>query len=88
MQRPDRDNYVRINYDNIKCGYKSQFWKQCSSTALPICTFDFQSVMMYGQYAFNKNGQKTIECIDGSTYNQGTTISSKDRAAVRSVYHW
>ena len=88
MQRSDRDNYVRIKYDNIKCGYKSQFWKQCSSTALPICTFDFQSVMMYGQYAFNKNGQKTIECIDGSTYNQGTTISSKDRAAVRSVYHW
>ena len=88
MQRSDRDNYVRINYDNIKNGYKSQFWKQCSSTALPICTFDFQSVMMYGQYAFHKNGQKTIECIDGSTYNQGSTISSKDRTAVRSIYHW
>ncbi len=90
-QRADRDNYIRINYDNIKSGYKSQFWKYCSAIALPICTFDYKSIMMYSQNAFSKNGQNTIDRTDGVQnwyYPNQISLSSKDVTAVRNVYHY
>ena len=90
MQRYDRDEKIRINYENIKAGYQSNFWKYPSCIALPICPFDFESIMMYSQTAFSKNNiNHTIDRIDGesSTYSEGTTLSYRDGIAIRYLYH-
>ena len=90
MQRYDRDEKIRINYENIKAGYQSNFWKYPSCIALPICPFDFESIMMYSQTAFSKNNiNHTIDRIDGesSTYSPGTTLSYRDGVAIRYLYH-
>merc|ERR1712001_518769 len=53
--RPDRDNYVRILWDNIKPGPgpKWQFEKQTHS--LLFGSYDGKSVMHYGSKGFSKN---------------------------------
>lgn len=89
IQRADRDVSVIVNYDNIKCGYKSNFWKKLSSTALPMGYFGFSSVMMYGPYAFAKPGcGQTIERIEGGPeYSLGSGLSEDDIRCIRIIYH-
>lgn len=56
QSRPDRDNFVKINYGNIISGFDSQFAKQ---NAKHVTTFnhpyDFKSVMHYERTAFSKS---------------------------------
>lgn len=69
--RPDRDNYVRINWENIKDGKASQFKKQRKSAMNTFgMGYDYDGVMHYGEYDFSKKrwgaGKlKTIEVIGG-----------------------
>ena len=42
--RSDRDNYVIINFDNMKSG-KSQFYK---TNTLDRTPYDYESIMQYG----------------------------------------
>lgn len=52
----DRDNYVRINWKNIKKGYKSNFMKYDSSIASNFNVFyDYGSIMHYSRTAFAKD---------------------------------
>ena len=50
-QRPDRDSYVHINYDNVASGYKyamDTFPKsEVDGYGVP---YDYGSIMHYGQY--------------------------------------
>jgi hypothetical protein len=64
--RPDRDNFVRINWNNIESGAASQFHTSTQNYAFG--DFDFGSVMMYGSFAFNRNGLPTIERLNGTTF--------------------
>ena len=58
-QRPDRNNYIQINWGNIQSGTGSQF--QPVSPTITIGSYDFASTMHYSAYAFSKNGLPTIE---------------------------
>ena len=60
--RPDRDEYIKINWENIKPGKEGNFGKR---TEVGITEFyDFKSIMHYEANAFSINGQKTIgECV-------------------------
>ena len=64
-QRPDRDQFVRINFENVALGAVTQF------TRVPVVPdpgflspeYDFLSVMHYGQF-FGTNGRgPTIETV-------------------------
>ena len=57
--RPDRDEYVRINWQNIRPDQKRWFEKWGFNSSV-IGAYDYASVMHYGAYAFSKNGQPTI----------------------------
>ncbi|XP_071951076.1 bone morphogenetic protein 1 homolog isoform X2 [Antedon mediterranea] len=61
QSRPDRDEHVTINTDNMLLHDTTQFHKQ---SVFQINSFDqgydYGSIMHYGAYYFTINGQKTI----------------------------
>lgn len=85
--RPDRDDHVRVRYENISAGRESQFRKIASSSYLHLGAYDIQSVMHYGPYGFSKNGKPTITLRDGSTFKANrAALSAKDRAGIAKMY--
>lgn len=59
--RPDRDNYLRINLNNVAPeNYKDFKIKTEQQVILPRERFDFWSIMLYGPKAFSMNGKNTI----------------------------
>lgn len=73
QQRPDRDNFVTINWGNIsQTGCPGSgctiLGSSCAcnfdivNTAATPTTYDFLSIMHYGRTAFTSNGADTITC--------------------------
>lgn len=68
QSRPDRDRYVQINWSNIEDGRENAFDRHDDAGLYPkqayglpdAQTYDFDSVMHYGQSSFSDNGQPTI----------------------------
>jgi len=61
QSRPDRDNFVTINYGNIQRGMEHNFNKYSTSKINSYGQpYDFGSVMHYGAYAFSSNRRPTI----------------------------
>ena len=90
QSRKDRNTYVTINFDNIKSGkshnFKTYVQRGMDGTEY-TSTLDFGSIMMYGPYAFSKNGQPTITKKNGSTYSvQRNALSIWDRVGVAKMY--
>jgi hypothetical protein len=59
--RPDRDNFVSVNWNNIQAGQSNNFVHSWGS-AMPT-GYDFLSIMHYSRAAFSSNGQDTITCL-------------------------
>ncbi|XP_014252232.2 meprin A subunit beta-like [Cimex lectularius] len=57
MNRPDRDDWIYIYWNNIIPNFAHAFAKHDSHTVNNLGeTFDYKSIMMYDEYAFSKNG--------------------------------
>ncbi|MFN0037262.1 MAG: M12 family metallopeptidase [Saprospiraceae bacterium] len=87
QSRPDRDNYVRINWNNILPRRANNFGKL--SRAFGVCSYDFRSIMHYGQFDFNSNGLPTITTIDPTRQNvigQRNGLSECDINGLRFLY--
>ncbi len=86
--RPDRDDYVRIVFSNIKPGFEGNFTKS-SSALLTTKQFDIKSIMMYHPYAFGIDRSKPT-IVDVRTNQPYTgaqeTISPLDIEGTNSVY--
>ncbi|XP_030845105.1 blastula protease 10 [Strongylocentrotus purpuratus] len=52
QSRPDRDEYVIVNFDNIKTDYKNNFDKRTTNDAMTNVPYDYSSAMHYGLYGF------------------------------------
>ncbi len=92
QNRPDRDNYVKISYENIRDGMADQFEKYTSGKYFST-PYDFKSIMHYDEYSFSKNGLKTITPLQAGidiipSYNRQDSelLSSLDIQAIRSRY--
>ena len=59
--RPDRDSYIEILWDNIKDGASGVFAKL--TNAIEHGVYDYCSVMHYGSKDFSGNGQDTIRVL-------------------------
>lgn len=58
----DRDNYIEVLYNNISPQMHSQFAKHGSNVVSHQGgSYDYRSVMHYGQTAFSSNGQITMK---------------------------
>lgn len=60
-QRPDRDEYIVINWENIRPGWVSQF--EIRPLAVPEGPYDFLSVMHYGQFTAAAGDLPTITVL-------------------------
>ena len=59
--RPDRDKYVTVHFENIQEDKKNNFKKRSNEQASTFgVPYDFDSVMHYSDRDFSKNGLKTI----------------------------
>merc|ERR1719259_213459 len=66
QSRADRDDYIRINWDNIKPGMEHNFNKYDLNTISHLGKpYDLTSVMHYSANAFSRNGRPTIEVRSG-----------------------
>ena len=72
QERPDRDDHVRINYENMLDDLKHNFHKQDPSGITTSGTpYDPKSIMHYGSYDFSKNGHETMVTITGESLGRG-----------------
>ncbi len=83
QSRGDRDNHITVNYGNIQSGKSGNFAKKGSRWS----SFNLNSIMMYGSYAFSSNGQPTITRKNGTTFStQRSYISYSDKATLNGIY--
>ncbi|XP_054879575.1 hatching enzyme 1.2-like [Poeciliopsis prolifica] len=84
--RSDRDNYVRILFNNIQQRQRGNFRKvQTNNLVTP---YDFTSVMHYGKYDFSSNGRPTIEAKSNPNQRFGNArqMSANDIRRVNRLY--
>lgn len=74
----DRDDYVKIEWDNITPGMEHNFNKYNSSVVSHFnTTYDYGSVMHYGAFGFSKNGNATIvPSVSENSYEKGVRFLS------------
>ncbi|KAE9416431.1 hypothetical protein Angca_009121, partial [Angiostrongylus cantonensis] len=88
--RYDRDRYVRVNFRNIRPGFRSQFdiISSKDSTVFNI-PYDYTSVMHYGKTAFALPGTITMQTLDSrytDVIGRQTDASISDYQKVCNIY--
>lgn len=93
--RPDRSSYIKVHYANIIPKYKFLFKKRSrfESTSYNL-TYDYNSLMHWGAYAFSKNRKPTITVNNPRAYRrqrypvlgQRCHLSRKDMLAMNIFY--
>ncbi|CAF3229134.1 unnamed protein product [Rotaria sp. Silwood2] len=88
QSRPDRDDYVRVIWENIIPGMEGNFQKYSISQANTLNTpYDYGSIMHYGRDFFSKNGFDTLVPLKSDvTIGQRDTLSPLDIKAIRTFY--
>lgn len=88
QSRPDRDNYVQINWDNIKEDSKHNFRKYGHSNIDSLgVPYDYGSIMHYGKRDFARwPWQITIKTKDSSEIGQRSHLSPLDVKQMRMYY--
>ena len=86
-QRPDRDKYVYIYWENI-LPVKQYNFEIIENPLIEEEEFkyDYHSIMHYSPTSFSVNGNITIEAIDGSSIYRTGGITKIDAAKARSIY--
>ena len=86
QSRNDRDLFVSISWDNIEEDHRYNF-NQHFTDGTDFGSYDYQSIMHYGPYAFSKNGLPTITpLVEGAEIGQRNHLSEKDIAAIKAMY--
>lgn len=89
QSRRDRDNYIKVHFENIPKDKRSQFrkYKQGEANTMNF-PYDTSSIMHYGPYAFSGNGKKTITLLPGNKgpIGQRNGLSEIDVQQLNAVY--
>lgn len=88
--RPDRDQFVRINENNV---YRSMLYNFDKYSTRQIdyrgYKYDYYSIMHYGKTAFSKDGSITIQPVDRTMDNvigNQRKLSASDSGVVKKMY--
>ncbi len=86
QSRQDRDNFINIDYSNVKDGKKGNFDKYLSTSGEDWGPYEVESIMHYPAVItdseFVKDTSKaTITRKDGTTYSTSSILTGLDRAA-------
>ncbi|XP_077600640.1 high choriolytic enzyme 1-like [Stigmatopora nigra] len=84
--RSDRDQHIRILWQNIQSGLAYAFDK--INTINFDTPYDYNSVMQYHRYAFSRNNQPTMVPIPNANVNLGNAnqMSKNDIVRLNSLY--
>lgn len=91
----NRDEYIRVNYENIVSGTEHNFNKRNEVNNLNV-GYDYSSIMHYSARAGSKNGWNTIDAInpDGTINEENTqlmgqrdTLTDLDALQIQLMYH-
>ena len=89
QSRSDRDQYVKINFDNVEPGKEHNF-RVCQGCDLQDLQYDIGSIMHYHQFSFTvDNSIPTIEALDGTSgdlMGQRSGFSPMDIEGINKVY--
>lgn len=86
QSRADRDQYIRIVWENIEDSHRYNF-EQHLSDGRDFGEYDYQSIMHYSSHVFSKNGLATIiPLLENAEIGQRRSVSPKDIAAVNAMY--
>ncbi|XP_031572670.1 meprin A subunit beta-like [Actinia tenebrosa] len=89
QSRPDRDQYVKVLWENIARGKKHNFDKYGHGKIDRLkAAYDLGSIMHYGKYEFSRNGKPTIESISNPNQQLGQRngFSQTDIFEVNALY--
>ena len=90
QSRSDRDDYVVIDWSNIKSGkaYAFDKYEARGIAGVDRGTYDYDSVMHYHSWSFSVDGSATIWTTGGELIRRDndTPISAGDAAAVIAMY--
>ena len=89
QSRTDRNDHVRILWDNIQPGMRHNFqtYAQQGVDGRNIGRYDVNSIMHYGSTYFSRNGRPTITTLSGGRISgQRQRLSTRDIAGIRSIY--
>lgn len=88
-QRPDRDTYVRVQWQNVRAGDEDAFRRLDGA---PVAgPYDFASIMQYGPWAFSNGGGPTLVPLMsyqdlGFAMGTATRPSTQDYLAAQLIY--
>lgn len=84
----NRDEYVKINWENIKAGREHNFKKYAADEVTDFgIEYDYASVMHYSALAFSKNQRPTIEPVrEGAKIGLRTNFSDSDVEKINRMY--
>ena len=84
--RPDRDNFVLVNWSDIIAGKEHNF--EILSDGVPLGDYDYDSIMHYGERFFSKNGASTLKPITptSTTLGQREAASAGDKESIATLY--
>ncbi|XP_077373385.1 high choriolytic enzyme 1-like [Festucalex cinctus] len=85
--RSDRDQHIRILWENIQSGWEYAFDKM--NTLNMNTPYDYNSVMQYHRYAFSGNGKPTMVPIPHAnvSFGNASQMSRNDIARLNSLYN-
>lgn len=86
----NRDEFVRINLENVINGAEHNFLRYNSNVVgLFSTSYDFDSIMHYSRNAFSRNGRDTISTLNPANMNrigQRARMSNGDITRLRNMY--
>jgi astacin len=83
--RPDRDNYVQIDWSLIIPGKEINF-EILNAGVENFGSYDYGSIMHYGERFFSSNGESVIKVPNGIEIGQRIALSEKDISAINQMY--
>jgi hypothetical protein len=94
FERPDRNSYVTVNYNNVIKGSWGNF-QTLTQNAQILGPYDYASLMQYPPYSFSRNGGPVIETIpagmplggvEGVPVPASTDYSAGDKETIERLY--
>jgi hypothetical protein len=88
QQRSDRDNYININFNLIAADWKSQYDKVTGETSNNLTSYDYNSIMHYGNSQVNGQWIFTSKSGNPAPQNIGSkdVLTASDLASFKSIY--